>query len=409
MFAVVPFGAYWFLWVPRQEEKAAQLARANAPAQAPPQAAQFTPDASQSVELATAASIHRQQLTAAKFKQRQAIAAFDELTRDIEAWEKERTAWQSEIPPLLKNEEGKRIAAEPALTRRFRAVYKQELPSGESIAAARRQAEELISPVRESLANAEDAAPPSEDIVKTIRELQTQVRNSREQYRQARESVSTLFVGASDPGPRTLEDALLNADHYDSLQRLATIEAEEKKARDEGTRLIAEERAKLIAVESEAAAQLLRDEAAKKKQASDQAAARSVEEMELKQKEAASEISRLRDVAEQKRQGALKTGSVWKGTSSRSGLHYETTLTITSRTKDEAHVTIQNIQGNLGGPELVFDGTIQGNTLRLKRADTLTTSDLEGTYNAASQTITGNYTTSVGNDGSFSVRLQKSE
>lgn len=413
-FGVIGFAFYWFFWLPRQEEKAAEKARANAQAQAPPQAAPFTPDASQSVELATAASIHRQQLTAAKFKQRQAIAAYDELTRDLEAWERELIAWQNEAPPLLKSDEGKRIAVDAALTRRFRAVFNQERPSGEALAAARRQAEELISPVRESLANAEDAAPPSEDIVSTVRELQTQARSSRERYRQARDAVKAMFIGAPDPGAKTLEQAITQVDHEETLERLAIVEAEAKKAREAGTRLIAEEKVKLISTESEAEAQRLRDEAARKKQASDLAAAKTVEEMELRQKESATEIERLRDAAELKRQGALTTGSVWKGKSYRAALVDEATLTVISHDKDTMQVRLHYIQPYLGTTSntysSTFQGTIQGNTLRLKPVDVSTTThNIEATYHPASQTITGNYTTDAGTAGTFKVQLHKGD
>ena len=282
-FVVVGLAFYRFFWLPKQEEKAAEKAKAQAQAQGVTQAAPFTPDAAQSVELATAASVHRQQLTTAKFKQRQAIAAFDELTRDLAGWEGELTAWRNEVTPLLKSEEGKRVASSADLTRRFRAVLNQDRPGSEAIAVAKRQAEELISPVRESLANAEDAAPPSDDIVTTVRGLQTQARNARERYRQGRETVKALLSGATAAGAKTLEQAIAQADQEDSLERATAVEAEAKKARDEGTRLIAQEQAKLITTESEAEAQRLRDEAAKKKQASELAAAKSVEEMELKQ------------------------------------------------------------------------------------------------------------------------------
>jgi hypothetical protein len=400
-FAVVGLAFYWFFWLPKQEEKAAEKARA----QGPPQAV-FTPDAAQSVELATAASIHRQQLTTAKFKQRQAIAAFDELTRDLAEWEKEVTAWRDEVTPLLKSDEGKRVASSADLTRRFRAVLNQDRPGSEAIAAAKRQAEELISPVRESLANPEDAAQPTDEIVTTIRGLQTQARNARERYRQARDAVKALLSEAPAPGAKTLEEAIAQADQEDSLERAAIVEAEAKKARDEGTRLIAQEKAKLIATESEAEAQRLRDEAAKKKQASELAAAKTVEEMELKQKEAATEVARLRDLAELKRQGALTAGSVWKGTFYISPTTYECTLTVISRTKDEIRLQIKNVLPNAAGKELACQGTVNGNRIQLTASDNQT---VEATYQPGSQTIAGKVMQGAVGNGTFTVTLQKDE
>ena len=48
----------------------------------------------ENVELTTAASIQRQQLTAAKFKQRQLIATYDEVTRLLGDWGNELKAWE---------------------------------------------------------------------------------------------------------------------------------------------------------------------------------------------------------------------------------------------------------------------------------------------------------------------------
>lgn len=403
-FAVVGLAFYWFFWLPRQEEKAAEKAKAQAPGVT--QAAPFTQDAAQSVELATAASIHRQQLTTAKFKQRQAIAAFDELTRDLAEWEGELTAWRNEVTPLLMSDEGKRVASSPDLTRRFRAVLNQDRPGSEAIAVAKRQAEELISPVRESLANAEDAAPPSDEIVTTVRGLQTQARNARERYRQGREGVKALLSGATAAGAKTLEQAIAQADQEDSLERAAAVEAEAKKARDAGTRLIAQEQAKLITTESEAEAQRLRDETAKKKQASELAAAKTVEEMELKQKESATEIARLRDLAELKRQGLLISESVWKGKLYITTANYDLTMTVSSRDKDQLRVTIKYESQMFGNRTYTCQGTVKGNAIKLDAWDGMT---IEATYQPASQAITGKIMQGAITFGSFTTTLQKPE
>ena len=92
---------------------APQPASSNSPPAAPP-AGPSSAEQLQNVELTTAASIQRQQLAAAKFKQRQAVAIFDEVTRAIDEWEKELAAWEKTGPPLLMSDEGKRIAADVA-------------------------------------------------------------------------------------------------------------------------------------------------------------------------------------------------------------------------------------------------------------------------------------------------------
>ena len=355
----------------------------------PPQPQTFTPESAQNVELATVASVQRQQLIAGKLKQRQATAAFDELTRDLREWEREIAAWESEGPPLLRSEEGKRLAADTTLVKQFRAVFKEERPGVEAVRAARSQAEELIFPIRESLKNADDASPPSEFAVTTLRELQSRAKNGRERYRQAREAVSVLLAQAPAAGPKTLEAVLAKLASEEARERTAAIEAAESKAREEALRLVAEEKAKVIRADGEAEAQRLRDEAAKKKQMSDLAAAKSVEEMEYRQREAAQEIARLRDVAELKRQGALVSGSVWKGTLYQNAT-FELTFTIASRVNDDVQVKVKQATPGDAGATLLYSGIIKGNTIRLKKPGSAEF-DIEATHNPSTQTITGRY------------------
>ena len=82
----------------------------------------------ENVELVTAASVQRQQLTAAKFKQRQLIATFGEVKRALDEWDTELAAWEKTGPPLLKSDEGKKLASDPALVKRFRVVADLDRP-----------------------------------------------------------------------------------------------------------------------------------------------------------------------------------------------------------------------------------------------------------------------------------------
>lgn len=370
----------------------------NPLAQGPPQA--FSPESAQQVELATVASVQRQQLLAAKLKQRQTVAAFDELTRDLREWERELAAWQNEGPPLLRSADGKRLASYADLVRQVRAIFKEERPGSEAIKAARAKAEELIFPIRESLSNAEDASPPSEFAVTTLRESQSQARNARERFRQARQAVSVLLAQAPPAGPKTLEQAIIELDKEETLQRVATIEAAERKAREEATRLVAEEKAKVIQAEAEAEAQKLRDEAAQKKQASELAAAKSVEEMELKQKEASKDIDRLRAIGEQRRQGDLKSGSVWKGAYALNGRQARGTMTIESRVKDK-------ITGSMdyGAIPFSFTGTVNGNSVKFTTSTGMSQNmPFSCVLNPAAKTITGRC-----ENATFSLRLSEGD
>src|SRR5262249_36048629 len=159
------------------------------------------------VELNTTASIHRQQLAVAKFNQRQVLGTYDELKRAFDDWEKEQTAWEAEGPPLLKSDDGKRIAGDVAQVKRFRGVLSVERPTAEQLAAARQSAEDLITPVRAALANPEDAANPEAGITSTLQTLRTEATKARDSYREARGAVRAMLAGVKGkpPADKTLE------------------------------------------------------------------------------------------------------------------------------------------------------------------------------------------------------------
>lgn len=383
-------GGYYFLVLRKQEEPKPvppnPLAQGPPPASGPPPAvAQPTPvtapppasgpDQLQSVELTTAASIQRQQLAAAKFKQRQAVAIFDELMRAIDEWERELAAWEKLGPPLLTSEEGKRIAADVTLVKRFRAYSGEERQAREDIAAARKQAEELISPVREALANAEDASAPEEKITTALRELQTQARKARDSYRDGRSIVEGLLARASTPGAKTLQEAIAALDQEEALERANFIDAEERKAKDAGAKLIAEAKVKLQQVQAEA------------------------------------EANKLRDQAERKRHGFLHAGSTWKGVRSERSENCPSTLFIATREGDSITGTLTYTYERQEHTA-AFEGTVQGNLVTFKLTALLENFGTMGqTYDArldpTSAGLAGTYGLTGTINGTFGYRYER--
>lgn len=366
---------------------------ADAKAQGPPATAGDTaakkspaPPASpevQTVELTTAASIQKQQLTAAKFKQRQFIAAYDEAKRAIEEWSKEFAAWETAGPPLMTSEAGKRIASIPDLVRRFRVVIAESRPSKEALAQAKNQVEELVKPVKDALANPDDASSPSDELLKALRALLTQAEKARDSYREARAAVEGLLAqagatatsGTTAPGTKTLQQAIAALTQEEALARASFIDAEEKQAKDEGARLIAEERKRLAAAES------------------------------------ASEAGRIREAAERTRQGPMHAGSTWKGTKVTRGEECPSTLTITTRDKDAITGTLTWTYDRRP-TSVSIEGTVRGDSVAFKVIRVLNGSGTSGqTYSAkldlAAQTLSGNYDFQGTPEGSFSYRYQK--
>jgi hypothetical protein len=346
-----------------------------APSLAPPPATPSGPDQLQNVELTTAASIQRQQLAAAKFKQRQAVAIFDEVTRAIDEWERELAAWEKLGPPLLTSEEGKRIAADTTLVKRFRAYSGEERQAREDIAAARKQAEELISPVREAVANAEDASAPEEKITTALRELQAQARKARDSYRDGRSIVEGLLARASTPGEKTLQQAIAALDQEEALERADFIDAEERKAKDAGAKLIAEAKVKLQQVQAEA------------------------------------EANKLRDQAERKRHGFLHAGSTWKGTRSERSENCPSTLLIATREGDSITGTLTYTYERQQHTA-AFEGTVQGNLVTFKLTALLENFGTMGqTYDArldpTSAGLAGTYGLTGTINGTFGYRYER--
>ena len=180
----------------------------------------------------------------------------------------ELAAWQKDGQSLLKSDDGKRIAADEALTRKFRAMLGEERPTVDALIAARTQAADLISPVRDALSNPNDASNPSEEITPALRELQSQARKNRDGFRAARTAARALIAVAPEPaavtGGRSLEEVIAAQAQQETLERAAAVEAEMKKARDESTRQLMEEKARLARIETDAEAARVRNEAARK-------------------------------------------------------------------------------------------------------------------------------------------------
>jgi hypothetical protein len=370
---------------------------------------QAAPPSAEAVELATTASINRQALTVAKFNQRQLLALHDEVKRAFDEWEKELAAWEKEGPPLLRSDDGKRIAADGAQVKRFRGVFRQDRPSSDALASARRAAEELVTPIREALRNPEDASTPDATISSTLRTLQTEARKASDSYRDARDSVRAMLARTKGPASaKTLQDAIAALDQEEAAERAADIDAAEKKTRDEGARRVAEAKAQLAKEIADAEATRIRNEQAKKKQATDLATAKTVEEMELKQREAGQEIARIRDAAELKRQGALISGSVWKGTHTERGALHNMTLTVMSRTRDQIQVEIKlaDARAGLNVGTFNFQGTVKGNSIRLSKAGENAPPEIEATYNPSAQTISGAW---VEGSSPFNLKLRQGD
>ena len=365
--------------------------------------------AAANVEVVTTASIHKQQLATAKFNQNQILASYEDVKRAIDDWERDLAAWEQEGPPLLKSEAGKRIATDPEQLKRYRGIIQAIRPGKKDIATARRAAEDLIKPVRDALSNPQDASNPDAGIATALQGLQANAVKAKNGYRDATDAVLAMLDAVKDKAPqeKTLEAAIAALDQEEANTRAALIDAAVKKAKEEGANRVAEAKVSLEKEIFDKEAARIRNEAALKKLETDHQAAKHRDELAVMETERQAEAKRLRDLAEQKRQGDFYAGAVWKGRMLQEGVYYENaTMTITGRINDDV---TGRIAYNKKGENFVitFEGQITENAVML-----MPTSGygykFTCTHNAAAKTLVG--ASSLGSaSASFTFRLAPKE
>lgn len=268
------------------------------------------------VEQVTTKSIHEQQLAVAKLQQSQLVAAYEDLTRTIDAWERELASWEQQGPPLLSSDEGRRIASDIEQAKRFRGVSTAIRPGKKEITAARRAAEDLISPVRKALKDPQDASKPDAGFAASMQGLQAEAVRARDGYREAVDAVASMLdaVKQKTPAGETLEAVLGRLDKEEAGRRAALIDAAVQKEKDDGANRIAQARVALEKATHEKEAADIRLQVERKNLESQLAAAKAADEEKVLAREREQDAIRLRDLAELRRQGDLRAGTEWRGT-----------------------------------------------------------------------------------------------
>lgn len=327
----------------------ADAARPPAPEPAPPEANVNAPQppqvAARDIEQATAGSVERQQLAAGKFKQRQAVALFEETKAAFDEWEKELSAWRSEGPSLLTSADGRRIAADQTLIKQFRTVLAQQRPTEGQLSAAKAGASELIAPVREALANPADASVPGTELVTSLHELQDQARKARDELHTATEQMRAILAHAGpEKAQSTLQEAMAAQVREEAEARTDAITAEVKKAEEIGNKKIAEEKAKAALAEKQQQAERIRADAERQARA-----AKAAEEQQAQ----AAKMALLRQKAHSPEVHRYLAPFLASGFSQPN--HTGGNSVIFNRTADEGPMSLTRIR-NVGGLDKTQDG-----------------------------------------------------
>lgn len=245
----------------------------NGAAQEPAKAASITPKAEpedldaiqRRMELETAHGIERQQLAAAKLKQRQAVALGESVYRVLDEWKAELEQWSKEVVPLSRNDQGKALAANSSLLRQYRAVIATERPGRDEAKRVKEEVEGLVSVMKTASENPSDGSLPGTEITEGLQGLLKEAKAGRGKSREAREQVASLVTQAADEGSKgdvTLAEAAQKQRDEERRASAAVIEAERSKAEEEATRTIATAKAEQARVLGEKQEKLIKAETA---------------------------------------------------------------------------------------------------------------------------------------------------
>ncbi len=215
------------------------------------------------MELETVQGVERQQLAAAKLKQRQAVALGESVDRTIDEWTAELEQWSKEVVPLSRNDKGKALAANNSLLRQYRAVIATERPGRDDARRLKEQVEGLVSAMKTASENPNDASLPAPEISEGLQGLLQEAKAGRNKSREAREQVDSLVTQATDEGSKgdvTLAEAARKQQDEERRASAAIIEAERSKAEEEATRAIATAKAEQARVLGEKQEKLIKAE-----------------------------------------------------------------------------------------------------------------------------------------------------
>lgn len=219
------------------------------------------------------AKIQDQDLAEATMEQMAAIAkasalsakrAGDAALQSIETLAEEVERWEEEIPPLLNNEDGRKLAANEQQVRVFKTLFEKPRPTVDDAAAIQEEVDTLIAALDEAYASELPGSAAYESILGRLTEKEEEALSYTATLRQMREGINSLVVTASrrSPSQLTLEQAIAALALEDTQREVDLIAQTEKEAREDATADLlaarrdlveAEEARKRIAVESETA------------------------------------------------------------------------------------------------------------------------------------------------------------
>ncbi|MDZ4779949.1 MAG: hypothetical protein SGJ19_06835 [Planctomycetia bacterium] len=164
----------------------------------------------------------------AKAQQRELLQSSAALGRRLSEWREEDRQWLAEVVPLLDNQAGKSLAANPDRVKSFRAIYEKVRPEVSRATELEEIARELTRGAEAALADVDDAYLPEKEAVNRLTLLMREAWEAASSYREGRGNIAALVVESRDQpvGDQTLRAAITEDQH---AERLAAIEFERER------------------------------------------------------------------------------------------------------------------------------------------------------------------------------------
>ncbi len=167
-----------------------------------------------------------------------------EIGETLSTLEQEVIAWETRIPGLLKSEEGKKIAANPARADQFAGVIEKDRVSKKRVKELRVRLDTLTAPIEQAILDANTTYFPSDTIVADIREIGKEAKTKLADLREIRVVIDTLQSDSAltPPGEKTLEKALADMEAERARRRAELVaKAKQEEHESESKRLAAAE------------------------------------------------------------------------------------------------------------------------------------------------------------------------
>lgn len=212
---------------------------------------------------------HAHQLTLIRDRLSEIKRHGEDTLKRVESLAAEIDLWEKEIPPLLSNESGRRLAANPDDVRVVQAILQKPRPVKSQSDAIRSEVDALIQPIATALAEAKPSFNPGNQITSRLDEKVKQVEALLAQVRTNRLSIKNLVASRqrATPAPLTLAATMEALERADTEAEAETMKVVQRETRESHLKELADAKRKVAQAEAdqEISETLRAEEAAREK------------------------------------------------------------------------------------------------------------------------------------------------